>query len=134
MKIQKGDKVKMLTGKDRGRRGQVVQVFPKKNKVIVEGLNLVKKHVRSQGQKDPGGIVSAARKVDISNVQVICPKCDKPARIGCEDGVRVCKKCKSEIGRSKVKESKPAAKKEKPEKKKTRKKKSKTSKSKSKKK
>lgn len=102
MRIQRGDTVKMLKGKDRGRTGKVVQIFSGKNRVIVEGLNLVKKHVRKRGEREEGGIVSAPRTVSVSAVQLVCPKCSKATRVmykveksGAK--TRVCKKCESVI-------------------------------------
>lgn len=100
MKIKKGDKVKILLGKDRGKEGKVEKVLGKDKKVFVAGVNLYKRHVRKQ--KDlPGGIIDIPKPLDISNVALICPGCNKPTRVGYqkEKGIktRVCKKCKKEI-------------------------------------
>ncbi len=101
MKIKKGDQVKMLNGKDRGKSGKVLRVFSKERKAIIEGLNLVKKHSRPRRQGEKGQRISVPRAVEISNLMLICPKCSKPARVGYkvsgENKFRVCKKCKSEI-------------------------------------
>lgn len=100
-KIKKGDSVQMLKGKDRGKTGKVVHVFPKEQKVIVEGLNLVKKHVRPKRQGEKGEIVSMPRKVAVANVGIMCGRCGKPARVGflVEKDVktRICRRCKGTL-------------------------------------
>jgi large subunit ribosomal protein L24 len=102
MRIKKNDNVKVLSGKDRGKTGKVIQVFPKLGKVVVEGVNLAKKHVRSRRQGDAGQRLEYASPMNAASVMLICPKCDKPTRIGMQshtgtDGktkkVRACKKC-----------------------------------------
>ena len=102
MKIKKGDKVRVLAGKDRGKEGEVMFAFPAKNTVIVEGVNLVKKHQRPQGENQPGGIIDKDMPMHVSNVAVISPKDGKPTRVGykfLEDGtkVRVCKRTGAEL-------------------------------------
>lgn len=101
MKIRKNDNVKILSGKDRGKTGKVLRVLPTAEKALVEGLNLVKKHVRPRKQGEKGQRVSVPATLDISNLMLICPKCSKAARIGYKQGeknkFRICKKCKSEI-------------------------------------
>lgn len=101
MKIRKGDQVKILCGKDRGKIGKVTRVISKKRKALVEGLNLVKKHVRPRRQGEKGQRVSVPAPVDLSNLMSVCPKCAKPVRVGfrVEKGnkYRVCKKCQSEL-------------------------------------
>lgn len=102
MKIKKGDKVRVLSGKDRGKEGEVMFAFPAKNTVIVEGVNLVKKHQRPQGENQPGGIIDKDMPMHVSNVAVISPKDGKPTRIGykiLEDGtkVRVCRRTGAEL-------------------------------------
>ncbi len=102
MKIKKGDKVRVLAGKDRGKEGEVMFAFPEKNKVIVEGVNLAKKHQRPQGENQPGGIIDKDMPMHVSNVAMISPKDGKPTRIGykfLEDGtkIRVCKRTGAEI-------------------------------------
>ena len=98
--IKKGDKVKMLSGKDRGKSGKVLFVLSKDEnlkRVAVEGLNKLKKHQRAKKQGQKGQIVSIERAVSISAVQLICPSCDKPTRVGQKiegkNKFRVCKKC-----------------------------------------
>ncbi len=102
MKIQKGDKVRVLSGKDRGKEGEVMFAFPAKNTVIVEGVNLVKKHQRAQGEGMPGGIIDKDMPMHVSNVAVLSPKDGKPTRVGykfLDDGskVRVCKRTGAEL-------------------------------------
>ena len=98
MKIKKGDTVKILSGKDRGRRGKVVRVLPPARRLIVEGANLQKKHRRSRRQDRKGEIVLLPAPISASAVQLVCPKCGKPTRIGYQfhergGKFRVCKKC-----------------------------------------
>jgi len=101
MKIKKGDNVKMLAGKDRSKTGKVLHVFPKEGRVVVEGLNKIKKHTRAKKQGQKGQIIEKERAVDISNVQFICGKCGKPTRVGYkmegDKKVRFCKKCEGII-------------------------------------
>jgi large subunit ribosomal protein L24 len=101
MKILKGDKVKVLIGKDKGREGVVVRSFPKKSNVVVEGLNIFKKHIKpTQGKA--GGIVEKERAIHISKVILICPECKKTTRVGYKidksgEKYRICKKCQAVI-------------------------------------
>lgn len=99
MNIKQGDKVIMLTGKDRAKTGKVSAA--KNDRVVVEGLNLIKKHQRARREGQKGQIVSKERAVDISNVQLVCPKCGQPTRIGHRrEGdlkLRICKKCASDF-------------------------------------
>ncbi len=101
MKIKKGDNVKMLIGKDRGKTGKILHVFPKNRRVVVEGLNKIKKHLKARKQGQKGQIIEKERAVDASNVQLICTKCGKPTRIGYriegDKKVRLCKKCEGII-------------------------------------
>src|SRR3989338_2997201 len=82
MKIHKGDKVKVITGKDSGKEGKVLAVYLSKNKVLVEGINKVKKHVKPGAVSKEGGIISVERPVDVSNVMYIDQKSQKPVRLG----------------------------------------------------
>ena len=97
MKIKKDDKVVIIAGKDKGKTGKVMHAFPKDKQVIVEGLNLMKKHVRPKKQGESGQIIEFPAPMDVSNVKFICPKCDEATRLGIKrDGKnkkRVCKKC-----------------------------------------
>lgn len=101
MKIKKGDKVRVIAGKDRGREGEVEKVLPRKKAVVVAGLNIYKKAVRPRQKGDEGGIVEIAQPMDVSNVMLLCPSCNEPTRIGYdvsgEDKVRICKKCDQPI-------------------------------------
>lgn len=96
-KIKKNDNVEVLSGKDKGKRGSVVRIIPKKDKVIVSGVNIVKKAMKRRSQQDQGGIVEIEAPLHISNVGVVCKKCGRPVKIGYKiDGdkkVRVCRKC-----------------------------------------
>ncbi len=95
-KIKKNDTVKVVCGKDKGKTGKVVKVDSEKGRVIVQGLNIVKKAQRPKNQNDKGGIVSIEAPIDISNVMVVCKKCG-PSRIGYKvndsEKTRICKKC-----------------------------------------
>ena len=101
MKIKKGDTVKILYGKEAGKQGTVVAVSPKKNSVIVEGLNLYKRHLKGDGQTRQSEILTIEKPFELSKVILVCPNCNKPTRVGIrrEEGkpVRVCKKCGKDI-------------------------------------
>lgn len=109
MKIKKGDKVKVLTGKDKGKTGKVLQVFIDRNKVSVEGLNLFIKHIRPRREGEKGQRVEFPSPMNISNLALICPKCGKTGRVGYQykeekrgedvkkKKIRYCKKCKANI-------------------------------------
>lgn len=101
MKIRKGDNVKIISGKDRGRTGKVTHLFPAENKLVVEGINIHKKHSRPKKQGQKGQIIQMPMPVNVSNVMIICPNCGKPARIGAKiienKKFRACKKCGAEI-------------------------------------
>lgn len=101
MKIKSGDTVLIIAGKDRNKSGKVTEVFPKDNKIVIDGLNIVRKHIRPKKEGEKGQRVEVPRAINVSNVQIICPKCKKPTRIGqrlIENGkVRICKKCNQEI-------------------------------------
>jgi len=102
MKIKKGDNIKILLGKDKGREGKVTKIYAKKNKILVEGLNIYKKHVKPKSEGQKGGIVEISRPILASKTALICPACSKPVRIGYQqaknsDKQRICKKCKGLI-------------------------------------
>ena len=119
MKVRKGDLVQMITGKDRGKQGRVLEARPNDRRVIVENLNMVKRHQRPKPMRDPsrmgapqiipGGIIEKAAAVPVSNVMVVCPVCGRPTRVGMHAKeshgstihVRVCKRadCGQEIDR-----------------------------------
>jgi large subunit ribosomal protein L24 len=98
MRIKKNDTVKVVSGNYRGMEGKVLKVFPDDNRIIVEKVNLIKRHTRSSGQGQDGGIIEKEAPIDVSNVMLICPKCNRKARTRMAmlaDGrkVRQCKKC-----------------------------------------
>lgn len=97
MSIKKGDKVEVLSGKDRGKQGTVLRALPAEGKVVVEGVAVAKKAVKPNQQNQQGGIVPQEMPIDASNVNLVCPECGKRTRVGHEkDGknkLRVCKKC-----------------------------------------
>ena len=100
--IRKNDNVVVTTGKDRGKRGRVVRVVPDKNRVVVEGVNIIKRHTKANPQKNvKGGIVEREAPLSASNVQLVCPECNTPARVGrrrVDDRiVRYCVKCKGVV-------------------------------------
>jgi len=97
MKIHSGDTVKIISGKSRGKTGKVRRALPKKGKVIVSGVNIVKRHLRPSREYPEGGIIEKPLPIDISNVMLVCPKCGQPTRVGYkiegDKKFRVCKKC-----------------------------------------
>jgi large subunit ribosomal protein L24 len=101
MKILKGDKVKIMSGKDKGREGKVEKAYKKQNKILLEGINIYKKHVKKSEQTPQGGVVEIPRPIGVSKVALICPKCSKITKIGIKRDKgkksRMCKKCKSII-------------------------------------
>ena len=101
MKIRKGDNVKVLSGNDKGKTGEVLEVIPKTEKIVVKGINIRKKHVKPRKQGEEGGIIPVECAIHVSKVNVVCPKCGKATRIGYEtekdQKVRVCRKCNAKI-------------------------------------
>ncbi len=102
MKIRKGDRVRVLAGKDRGKEGEVMRALPREGKVIVEGVNIARKSQRPTRTTQQGGIIDKDMPVPVSNVALVCPSCHKPTRVGYKvdasgTKVRVCKKCGGEI-------------------------------------
>ena len=98
MKIHKDDTVLVIKGKDRGKKGKVRFAYPREQKIIVEGINIVKKHSKARGVARQAGIIDLEAKMDVANVMLLCSKCNKPGRIGykkLEDGriVRFCRAC-----------------------------------------
>jgi large subunit ribosomal protein L24 len=98
MNIKKEDNVVVISGKHKGAKGKVMAVLPKENKVIIGGVNIISRHKKPKGQKDPGGIVKQEAALHASNVMLVCKKCAKATRVShkkLESGekVRVCKKC-----------------------------------------
>ncbi len=119
MRIKKGDLVQILSGKDRGKQGKVLEARPQSGRVVVENLNVVKRHTKPRPMRDssrmggsamtPGGVIEKPAAVDVSNVMIVCPACDRPTRIGItfkevkgeKVKVRVCRRadCGQEIDR-----------------------------------
>ena len=117
MRVRKGDLVQMLTGKDRGKQGRIIESHPDKRRVVVENLNMVKRHRRPRpirqrsgmggAQVEPGGVIDLAAPVSVSNVMLVCPVCNRPTRVGMKEKeskggivrVRICKRsdCGQEI-------------------------------------
>jgi large subunit ribosomal protein L24 len=107
--IKKDDEVRVMSGKDRGRTGRVVNVLPREGKVMVEGVARAKRHTRMSGKRSrsgqqlqQAGIIERELFVDISNVQLVCKKCGQPTRVGFrieDDGtkVRICRKCEANL-------------------------------------
>jgi large subunit ribosomal protein L24 len=103
--IRRNDNVVVITGKDRGKRGRVLKVEPAKNRLVVEGVNFIKRHTKPNPQRQiKGGVVEREASLHASNVQLVCPECGKPTRLGRKilgDGrkVRVCRKCEGVVDR-----------------------------------
>ncbi|MCX7846156.1 MAG: 50S ribosomal protein L24 [Dictyoglomaceae bacterium] len=102
--LKKGDLVLIISGKDKGKRGKVLSILPKEDKVVIEGINIVKKHTRPTPKNRQGGIIEKPAPIYRCKVMLICPRCNQPARINysfLETGqkVRVCKKCNEIIDR-----------------------------------
>ena len=100
--IKKNDTVSVITGKEKGKKGRVISVDPIKNKILIERINLIKRHTKPSKKYAQGGIIEKEAPLHVSNVMLICPKCGKPTRIGntilsTGKKVRICKKCKEVI-------------------------------------
>ena len=102
LNVKKGDRVKVIAGKDKGKEGEIIRALPKKGRVVVEKVNIVKKAQRPTQANPQGGIMSIEAPINVSNVMLVCPSCKAATRVGHrfkEDGkkVRVCKKCGKDI-------------------------------------
>ncbi len=102
LKIKKNDIVEVISGKDKGKNAKVLHVYPKNAKVLVEGVNLVKKHTRATRANQQGGIIQIERPVSLANVMFFCKNCNRPARVGFnvaqdKTKTRICKRCKVTI-------------------------------------
>ncbi len=99
--VKKGDRVYVLTGEERGKSGKILRVMPKKNRVIIDGINMMKKHTRPTPTNTQGGIIESPAPMDASKVMLVCPNCDRPSRVQRQRGpsgvVRICKKCERPI-------------------------------------
>jgi len=98
MKIKKDDRVKVISGKDKGKEGKVLKTFAKEDRIIVEGINKIKRHQRATNNQRESGIIEKDAPISVNKVMLICPVCDKPTRIGHKrlennEKVRMCKKC-----------------------------------------
>lgn len=100
-KLKKGDEVKVVAGKDKGKVGKIEKVFSKESKVLVSGVNLYKRHLKARSQNQPSEIVTITKPLPVSNVALICPKCKVITRVGFnieeEKKARVCKRCDQQI-------------------------------------
>lgn len=101
MHIKKGDNVKILSGKDRNKTGKVLKVFPGGGRAVVENVNMVKKHQKPKRSGDKGQRISVPASINVSNLQLVCPKCSKSSRTGIKTiddrKVRICKKCGADV-------------------------------------
>lgn len=101
MKIKTNDNVQLISGKEKGKTGKVMQVFQAEGKVVVEGLNKIKKHMRARGEGQKGQVLELSGPIKTDKLMLICPKCGKPTRVGYatvgNDKKRVCKQCKETI-------------------------------------
>ena len=98
MQIRKYDSVMVITGKERGKTGKVLRVLPDKDAIIIERINLVKRHSKPRGPQQPGGIVEKEASIHVSNLMIMCDKCNAPVRMGTKilsDGkkIRICRRC-----------------------------------------
>ncbi len=101
MKIKKGDNVVIISGKDRGKKGKVIEALPKEEKVVVEGVNLKKKHIRPKKSGEKGQIIEMPSPIDASDAKIVCKECGQAVRAGFKrEGrkkIRICKKCGKEL-------------------------------------
>ena len=103
-RLRKDDTVMVITGRERGKTGKVLRVLPRKDRVLIERVNLIKRHTKPRGVQQPGGIVEREAAIHVSNVVPICGRCNKPTRVGSrrlEDGraVRTCRRCGEQLDR-----------------------------------
>jgi len=101
MKLLKNDEVKVVAGKDKGKTGKIEKVFTKEGKVLLEGINQYKRHMKSRMQGEASQILTITKPLPVANVQLVCPKCKELTRVGYkiekDKKFRICKKCKSEV-------------------------------------
>lgn len=100
-KLKKGDEVKIVAGKDKGKTGKIDKVLPKEEKILIPGINQYKRHMKARSQNQPSEILTLTKPLPVANVRLICPKCHEVTRIGFsfeeDKKVRVCKKCDQKI-------------------------------------
>lgn len=115
MTVKKGDNVVVIAGKDKGKTGKVLEVFPKDNKVLVDGVNIVTKHKKARTQNEKSEIIKKGAPMEASNVMVVCPVCGKATRVAHKEiegkKARACKKCTASLDKEFVKATKKEAKK-----------------------
>ena len=101
MKLKKGDNVKIISGKDRGKIGKITLALPKEGKIVVEGVNIKKRHLRPRKQGQKGQVIQISAPFSVSNAMIVCPNCKKTTRIGKKEAgskkSRICKKCNADI-------------------------------------
>ena len=101
MKIKKGDTVLVISGKDKGKKGKILKAFPKKRRVLIEGVNLMKKHQKPKKTGEKGQIIEKPASISVSSIKLICSKCNKAVRVGYKIAdnkkYRICKKCNKQI-------------------------------------
>lgn len=107
LNIKKGDNVVVISGKDKGKTGKILQVASNQNRAVVDGINIVTKHQKPKNQKDKGGLIKKPAPIDMSNIMVVCPACGKATRISRKEiegkNVRICKKCGASLDKAFVK-------------------------------
>lgn len=115
LKVKKGDNVVVISGKDKGKTGKILQVIPAENRALVEGVNIITKHQKPKSQKEKGGIIKKPSPIKIDNIMVVCPACGKATRVGKkmvgEHLSRFCKKCGAVLDKAFVKAVKKTTKK-----------------------
>lgn len=101
MKLKKGDKVVVIAGKDKGKKGAIDRVYTKQNTALIANINMYKRHVKKNEQYPQGAIVDLPRPINVAKIMMVCPKCNKPTRLGKKvEGnkhYRICRKCKSAL-------------------------------------
>ena len=101
MKVKKGDQVIITSGKDKGKKGKIEEIFPQMSKVLIPGINTYKRHMKARSQTEKAAIIDIVKPISVANIALICPKCSLPTRIGYEiidnEKKRICRKCKAEI-------------------------------------
>lgn len=101
MKLRKGDTVIVRLGKDKGKKGKVQSIFPKEGKLVVEGINVFKRHMKKKDDKHPAGIIDVTKPIIYSKLSFLCPKCNKAAKIGYlivrQEKIRICRKCEQKV-------------------------------------
>lgn len=101
MKFRKGDEIKIIAGKDKGKTGKIDKVYSKKSLVFVQGINTYKRHSKARDEKHPAGIIDIVKPIPFARIALVCPKCKQPTRAGFifEDGkkIRICRKCESRM-------------------------------------